>query len=486
MPAQAASRHLFLAATAAFTLIACSSGGSGSSTAESLNSCPHEGPEGHFSLPSDVSTLQDACEAYDQIDGINRAAIALSGDPNQGRMCEDLHQYGLFDPNPGEGFDLGDPRRPLVVEGEYQGLPYVLNTALFSDYTAKHRVVFLPEDENGDTIPARYCDSDVSLDGEPGTGDLTRANNNIAFPVGTVIAKTFTYPNISSGTPTERIIETRLLIKHTNTNDGSERWEGIAYVWEQDEETNEWIARLDPLGFGDLEEAREWQYPDPNDPNLTISGNVDEGYDDRYRIPSRQNCLECHRNADQDAGAAPIGLKARFLNRPYASEFGEFTDDPADLIDRNQIDYWNEHGWLSDLPQGFMVYGEQLANVERVTPYNVPADDSNPEADLGARARGYLEINCAHCHNEVRGSVADFHIEFQRAFCSQNFFDQGNIVAGDAEGSELYKRINTPGDEQVNEGAGNPMPRLARHLIHAEGVAVIGAWIDNMATDICD
>ena len=438
---------------------------------------------------SSSSSSGGPCASHDD-EGLNRDAIAWTSSNSPNNACRELHQYNLFAPNPDEGFTRGDPRRPLVVEGEYQGLPYVLNTALFSDYTAKHRIVFLPRDENGDFIPAEYRDAGSEQpDGTPGTGALGKANDNFIFPVGTVISKTFTYPDTSApGGPVERVIETRLLIKHTNTSDGSERWEGVAYVWTEDESTGEWIARRDNEGLSTLTEARTWHYPDPNDPNLTISDSVDEG-DTPYRIPSRDNCLQCHRNADQDPGAAPIGLKARFLNRPYVSEFDEFTADPPELtagIGSNQIDFWVDQGWLVDVePDAYTLdSGTQIiTDIERIRPYNLPLDSGDAEADyddLTARARGYLEVNCAHCHNEVRGSVEDFYMEFQRDFCSGNLFGQNRITPGEPDVTgDVHQRINIPRSET---GA---MPLLARELVHEEGAAVIREWIEQMPADIC-
>ena len=463
-------------------LAACSSGGSSGSSA-----CPSNNSAGN----SELTTLIEACEAHTGIDGVNRAAIAMSSSvsANNGNACQELHQYNLFAPNEEEGFLCGDPRRPLVVEDQYQGLPYALNTALFSDYTAKHRIVFLPKDEDGEFIPAEYRDAGSSPDGTPGTGDLDKANDNLIFPVGTVIAKTFTYPDASdTGNIQERVIETRLLIKHTNTSDESASWEGVAYVWEQDENTGEWIARRDNLGLSALGEARNWHYPDPNDPGQIISGSNDEG-ENIYPIPSRQNCLQCHRNADQDAGAAPIGLKARFLNRPYVSEFDEFTADPAELtagIGRNQIDFWADEGWLTEVdPAAYTLDSDTqvISDIERTLPYNLPLNSGDSEADyahLTARARGYLEVNCAHCHNEVRGSVEDFYMEFQRDFCSANLFGQNRITPGEPDVSgDVHQRINIPRSETGG------MPLLARELVHEEGAAVIREWIEQMPADIC-
>lgn len=454
-----ASLQLALAVTASLLVMACSSSSSSGGPCSSHNG-----------------------------EGINHAAIAWTSGNSPNNACQELHQYNLFEPNPDEGFTRGDPRRPLVVEGEYQGLPYALNTTLFSDYTAKHRIVFLPKDEEGNFIPATYRDANGSPDGVAGVGELGKANDALVFPVGTVIAKSFTYPDTSGAEPAERIIETRLLIKHANGSpafDG-EGWEGVTYVWSQDEATGEWIARRQNTG-GFYDEARNWSYPDPNKPGeATISGSVNAG-EDGYLIPSRGNCLTCHQNPDQDAGAAPIGPKARNLNRPYASEFAQFTNDPAGLVGNNQIDFWAAQGWLSDIdPAAYTLdtNTQLITDIERIQPYNVPADSNNASDDLGDRARGYLAVNCAHCHNEVRGSVEDMYLEFQRTLCDANHaIGEGKIEPGNSANSNLHGRINAKGD--TNPPAGDPMPRLARQLIHDEGVSVVAEWIDSMATDIC-
>ena len=440
-----------------------------------LTACGESSSSGGISLAT-------ACASHDG-EGLNRQAIALSSSASPDNACMELHQYNLFAPNPDTGFERGDPRRPLVVDGEYQGLPYGLNTALFTDYTTKHRIVFLPKDDNGAFIPATYRDAGSSPDGEPGTGDLGKANDNFLFPVGTVIAKTFTYPDTSApGGPVERLIETRLLIKHRNTDDGSASWEGVAYIWEQDELTGEWIARRQNLG-GWFSEARQWHYPDPNDPGLTVAGQADEG-ERPYLIPSRNDCRVCHVNPDQDAGTAPIGLKARHLNRPYASEFAEFTNDPAGLTDTNQIDYWAAQGWLIDVePQAYTLDNTTgvITDIERIQPYNLPGDGDNIEADLDARARGYLEANCVHCHNQARGGTKGFYMEFQRPLCSGNLIGMNNINPGnDDNPGGLHSRISAQGSEYF------AMPRIGREQIHAEGVALIRQWIVNMDPGICD
>ena len=66
-------------------------------------------------------------------------------------------------------------------------IAYELNTPLFSDYALKYRYLWLPEGQ-----AARYSENDV-----------------FDFPVGTVIAKTFAFPD---DTGHEKLIETRVLV----------------------------------------------------------------------------------------------------------------------------------------------------------------------------------------------------------------------------------------------------------------------------------
>ena len=77
-------------------------------------------------------------------------------------------------------------------------LPYDLNTPLFSDFATKQRYVWMP----------------------PSTSAAYQQSDTFEFPVGTIIAKTFSYPG--------RVIETRLLV---HARDG---WVGLPYVWNAD------------------------------------------------------------------------------------------------------------------------------------------------------------------------------------------------------------------------------------------------------------
>src|SRR5690606_16807934 len=103
-----------------------------------------------------------------------------------------------------------------------RGIPFVLNTKLFSDYSTKYRVAYIPEGEQ-----AIYRDGNDN------------ANAAILFPLGTILAKTFAFPDEPSGV--EAIAETRLIIKRQSSS-GQFYWDGLEYIWR--EENGEKVAHL--------------------------------------------------------------------------------------------------------------------------------------------------------------------------------------------------------------------------------------------------
>src|SRR5690606_16131246 len=139
--------------------------------------------------------------------------------------CPLLSQYNLF-------ADPQDPRS-LPHEG---GVPFVLNTKLFSDYASKYRVAFIPP---GTQVAFR--------DGQDGNNP----NGTLMFPVGTVLAKTFAFTDEANGT--EQLVETRLLIKRLSQS-GKPFWEGLPYVWETDDSG----ARVATLAMGGASVPAHW------------------------------------------------------------------------------------------------------------------------------------------------------------------------------------------------------------------------------------
>ncbi|MCH7960589.1 MAG: hypothetical protein IID08_10670 [Candidatus Hydrogenedentes bacterium] len=190
----------------------------------------------------------------------------------------ELSAYGFFK----------DGARQIPNEGV---LPYDLNSQLFSDYTVKHRFIWMP----------------------PGVSALYHSENAFSFPVGTVIIKTFSYLNdIRDPSKGERIIETRLLVHRP---DG---WDGLPYVW-NDDRTEAYLKVA-----GTTVDA-EWIHYDGTKRT------------NNYIVPNKNECKSCHKNADV---LLPIGPKARNLNRTYPYE-----DGPA-----NQLLRWTELGYLVGAP----------------------------------------------------------------------------------------------------------------------------------------
>src|SRR5262249_23502953 len=95
-----------------------------------------------------------------------------------------------------------------------------------------------------------------------------------------------------------------------------------------------------------------------------------------YLIPDVNQCKSCHADGT-GANMGTIGPQARHLNRGYAY---------ADGSD-NQLAHWSKLGILDGAPAS-------PSDAPRTPPY----DDPNA-GTLEARARGYLDVNCAHCHN---------------------------------------------------------------------------------------
>lgn len=322
--------------------------------------------------------------------------------------CPNLSSYRLF----------ADPANPL--EGANDGIIYDLNTPLFTDYAKKFRFVFVPEG-----VEAAYRDQET-----------------FDFPVGTIIAKTFTIQaDLRDDNSAQDIIETRLLIRR------KEGWVALPYIWNQAKTD----AVLTVIGGS---QPVSW---------IDING---EEQSTEYVVPNSNNCANCH---GEDT-LLPIGPRARSLNKDYTYDSGT----------TNQLDYWTEQGILVGAP-------EDKSSIDTIPLWG------DTDADLDDRARGYLDINCAHCHEP--GGAADtsgLYLEYYRPFG----YDVGEcktpVAAGEGAGDLDYDIV--PGNSEAsildfrmesNEPAVR-MPEIGRSVIHTEGVQLIEEWIDAMDLVDCD
>ena len=316
--------------------------------------------------------------------------------------------------------------------------PYALNSALFTDYAHKLRTVWMP-----DGAAAAVSDPD----------------DTFGFPVGTVITKTFYYPE-SDGTDevllTEsddgglaaplaladvRLIETRVLV---HRDDG---WHAFPYVWDA-EETEATLQRT-----GDV---------------LPLAAVSDDGIETplTYVVPDVNQCANCHAANHTTGAIEPIGPKARHLNR--AVDFG---DGPE-----SQLDHWQESGLLTD------------AAAATEMPSAVAWDDET--APLEDRARAYLDINCAHCHSPVGAAdTSGLFLDIDTEVGPQYGICKAPIAAGGGSGGRLVDISPGEPDESIityRMGSTEPasmMPELGRSLSHDEGVDLIAEWIDSLDGD---
>lgn len=390
-----------------------------------------------------AAEVDAACNAQPAAGTINHAALAKYN-------CPLLHQYGMFS-------DPADPRR-----GAVGGVPFELNSALFSDYTTKYRFLFLPPGGK-----AQYR-----------TGDTA----TLDFPVGTVIAKTFAFRREYDGADQpipreEDVVETRLLIKR-QTSGGGVNWVGLPYIWTTKD--GQRVAELKVEG-GTFEGHYRYDDPDPGVPDPNGAAPDYEGTVAAYAIPAALNCITCHGGDDREPGAAPLGLKVRYLNRAYDA------DGPQPGV--NQLTYLKNQGLLEGLPADF--------SDDRHPRWNVPGSSgaaADSPQDIHQRVRAYLEVNCMHCHNSNgAASNSGLFLEASRTvnvtygICKTPVAagkgsgnrqydivpgEAGSAAAGESAGSILYYRIS-------NTEAGVRMPPLARTVVHGQAANLIATWIND-------
>ncbi len=272
----------------------------------------------------------------------------------------------------------------------------------------------------------------------PTNGEIQyRAQGVMEFPVGTVIAKTFAYPHdmrdLSRG---ERLLETRIELRQ------DEGWFGFSYVW-NDEQTDAVLA----LGGGEIEVA--WIHADG------------QSRTNHYQIPNANQCLTCHQSNDQ---FVPIGPVAANLNRNY--EFPHGTENQLEYLRRTQL--------LNDLP---------AAESREVWPIS----DQPSTGSVDSRARTWLHVNCAHCHNPG-GTARTSGLDLRLSQSDPAKFGvwKAPVAAGHGSGGREYDLVPGKPDQSIllfRIEADDPsiaMPNVARNLVPIEAAGLIRAWIEQL------
>jgi parallel beta-helix repeat protein len=324
-----------------------------------------------------------------------------------------LSEFGLF-----EG--------PLAEHRPAAGVVlYDLNTPLFSDYADKRRFIKLP----------------------PGKQIEYREQGPLAFPVGTIISKTFSYPHDASDpSQGEQILETRIeLFKE----DG---WYGVTYVW-NDEQTEAELA----LGGSEVDVS--WKMANGKEQHVD------------YVIPNANQCLNCH---SQDKKFLPIGPTARNLNRPAPAAAKPDAAGANDNAGENQLAMLAHAGMLAGLPDA-----EKIAAFPRFDdPHSAPVDQ---------RARAWLDVNCAHCHNPAgTARTSGLDLSWDQADLAKLGVWKAPVAAGHGSGGRKYDVIPGKPDESIllfrleSDDPSIMMPNVGRRLVPAEAVELVQEWIATM------
>jgi uncharacterized repeat protein (TIGR03806 family) len=271
----------------------------------------------------------------------------------------------------------------------------------------------------------------------PGTAATYHDTDAFDFPVGTLLIKTFAFQHdLREPSRGQRLIETRLLIHRP------EGWIGLPYAW-NDEQTEATLVVA-----GGARDVR-WIHTDGRERAIN------------YIIPNVNQCMGCHEN---DRVMQPIGPKARNLNRDFEYVEGR----------ENQLTHWTELGILHGAPPA-----EQAP---RMAVWNDPGTGS-----LDQRARAWLEMNCAHCHNpHGPARTSGFDLRVVQTEPAKWGVWKTPIAAGRGSGGRLYDIVPGRPDESIllyrieSTQPGVMMPELARRLVDEEGIALIREWIAHL------
>ena len=264
------------------------------------------------------------------------------------------------------------------------------------------------------------------------------------FPVGSVLIKSFGFPDDArKAAPVMKWIETRLLVK------AADGWHAYAYLWDDAQA----VATYNPGG-----RALQVSWID-----ATGTQN-----DHGYLQPSQTQCKQCH----EDTGnVIIIGPKARNLNRDFA--YGSVTE--------NQLAHWAKVKLLTGAP------------ADPTTAPKLAVWDDAAHYSVDERARAYLEVNCAHCH-DADGSASTSGLflwaseadPLRYGVCKEPLSAGGgvgarqfDIVPGDPDASVLWFRM-------ASVQPGLAMPQISRDVVDKEAVALVRDWITALPKAACN
>ncbi len=332
-------------------------------------------------------------------------------------------------------------------------IPYSVNSPLWSDGAYKERHIALPG-----------ADSKIEF----------TTSGSWDFPDETVLVKSFALETVEGDPNSRRWIETRFLTKQQG------EWVGYSYAW-NNEQTD---ATLVPAEGADS----DFYIRTPSGPRKQP-----------WRFPSRTECMVCHSRA------------AKFVLGPSTAQMNK--DHDYDGVVDNQLRVLEHLGvfgvnWMAEAHAAIREelkaagldasaqnkrFGEITAtrdqrpaplssllfqHPERYAKLADPYDETQP---IAARARSYLQSNCAQCHVAAGGGNAQIDLAYSTTLDNMKAIDVAPlhhkynlpnpriIAPGHPERSVLLHRIAMRGPGQ--------MPQLATAFVDERAVDVVRRWI---------
>lgn len=272
-----------------------------------------------------------------------------------------------------------------------------------------------------------------------GVATPTAKASDMSFGDGTVTLETISLEMETGESASRRRIETRMMVRQQG------HWLGYSYLWNK-QQTD--ATLVDALGT-------EIQLT-IQDPSAT-NGRRQQ----TWRVPSRNECMVCHSRAAKFV----LGLNSLQLNKDH---------DYGGVID-NQLRTFSHIGVFdSALPEPPEYY-DALPNAY------------DKMADLQARARAYLDVNCSVCHVSDGGGNAKIVLNFGATLAEMSVVGKtplhgdfglpnAKIVdAGDPFNSVLMYRLSKLGRGR--------MPHIGSRMTDQEGLDLIHDWILLLAVD---
>ncbi len=266
----------------------------------------------------------------------------------------------------------------------------------------------------------------------PGKSAHFNTTSAFVMPDGTILIKNFYY-FIDERQPDKGriILETRLIVRDQGN------WHAMSYRWnEKQTEATKAIAG----GSTDI----SW---------IDIAGKKRQLL---YLIPDANQCKNCHNKNDL---LLPLGITARQLSGPKED---------------NQLLMWQRNHMLSGLPEDLKMIPELV-------------DYENESYSIEARARSYLDANCAHCHSS-EGSARTSGLNLNYDESSPHSFGvmKPPVAAGRGSGGMQFNIVPGKPNQSIllfrmeSDDPGIRMPEINRQIPHEEGIELIREWIRNM------